>query len=197
MIQVLFIGNSYTYFHDMPTEIFAPLAQADGETVLVSSVTRGGVQLMQFTDPDGDLGKKLADAVRGRTFDWVVLQEQSVTPFREEETFRTGLGILKAMLAPQTKHFLLYATWGRRPDHEFLQETGLSCEEMTRLLADAYDRAGAELGMEVAHAGKAFLQYRRDHPGAELYHKDGTHPSPLGSRIAAETIWNTVKTARR
>ena len=57
MKKILFIGNSYTYFHDMPTEIFAPLAREDGEPVLVSSVTRGGVQLLQFTDPDGDLGK--------------------------------------------------------------------------------------------------------------------------------------------
>lgn len=197
MKKILFIGNSYTYFHDMPTEIFAPLAREDGEPVLVSSVTRGGVQLLQFTDPDGDLGKKLSDAIRGQHFHWIVLQEQSVTPFREEETFRTGLRILKPLLAPYTENFLLYATWGRRPGHKFLQETGLSTQEMTALLADAYDRAGAEFGMTVAHAGKAFLQYREAHPEAELYHEDGTHPSPLGSRIAAETIWSTMKATGR
>ncbi len=197
MQKILFIGNSYTYFNEMPTEIFAPLARADGETVLALSVTKGGARLMQYADPDTELGQKLQDTIRGQSFDWVVLQEQSLTPLVNPRSFRNAVGILKAMLAPHTKNFLLYATWGRRPGETFLKETGLTTEEMTQLLAESYDLAGEEHGIPVAHVGKAFLSCRRANPEAELYHDDGTHPSLLGSRIAAETIWTAMRDARR
>ena len=29
-MKILFIGNSYTYYHDMPERIFAPMAQEAG-----------------------------------------------------------------------------------------------------------------------------------------------------------------------
>lgn len=195
MKKILFIGNSYTYYNDMPMSIFAPLAQSDGETVLVTSVTRGGARLVQHADPDTELGQKLRSAIRGQRFDWVILQEQSLAPIAAPDTFRNGVSLLKAMLEPHTEHFLLYATWGRKPGAQFLTESGLTTEEMTRLLAEAYDKMGAEHGMPVAHVGKAFLRYRQEHPDAEVYHEDGTHPSPLGSRIAAETLWNAIQAA--
>jgi len=197
MKKILFIGNSYTYCNDMPTEIFVPLAQADGETVLVTSVTRGGARLMQHADPDTEIGQKLRDAIRGRSFDWVILQEQSLTPIVDPGSFRAGVGLLKAMLAEQTQNFLLYATWGRQPGQTFLKETGLTNERMTWLLAEAYDLAGQEHGIPVAHVGKAFLAYRQENPEAEVYHEDGSHPSPLGSRIAAETIWSAIRASGR
>ena len=40
--QILFVGNSYTYFHDMPERIFAPMAAEDGCDYEVRALTHGG-----------------------------------------------------------------------------------------------------------------------------------------------------------
>lgn len=40
-MKVLFVGNSHTYYNDMP-RIFASLARDNGHDVQVESVTKGG-----------------------------------------------------------------------------------------------------------------------------------------------------------
>ena len=92
----------------------------------------------------------------------------------------------------QADRFFLYATWGRKPGNEKLQELGLTNEEMTEQLAAAYEEAGKRFDMTVAHAGKAFADYRAKNPDVELYNPDGSHPSEKGSEIAAETILATI-----
>lgn len=48
--SVLFLGNSYTYFNEMPS-LFAAAAHAGGYDVQAESLTRGGCFLRQFLDP--------------------------------------------------------------------------------------------------------------------------------------------------
>ena len=40
--SLLLIGNSYTYYHDMPTELFARMAESAGYTLDVTAITKGG-----------------------------------------------------------------------------------------------------------------------------------------------------------
>jgi hypothetical protein len=69
MKKILFIGNSYTYFNDMPAAIFAPLAQEQGTPFAVTAVTRGGYYLSQFADPENEamIQKAFAALTQGRT----------------------------------------------------------------------------------------------------------------------------------
>lgn len=46
-MKILFIGNSYTYFYDMP-KLFEGLARANGKNVQVYSVTEGVRKLYSF-----------------------------------------------------------------------------------------------------------------------------------------------------
>ena len=193
MKKILFIGNSYTYFNDMPVAIFAPLAQEQGTPFAVTAVTRGGYYLSQFADPENEEGKRLRETVAGEKYDCVVLQDQSCHPIVNEERFLKSVGDLRALLDAQTERFVLYATWGRREGCPMLEELSLTSEEMTDRLAAAYDRAAGLHGMTVAHVGRAFASHRAAHPEDELYNPDLSHPSALGSRIAAETILGAVK----
>ena len=45
MKNILFIGNSYTYYSDMPEKIFLPMAEAAGLDCAVTAVTVGGCTL--------------------------------------------------------------------------------------------------------------------------------------------------------
>lgn len=190
--RILFIGNSYTYYHNMPESIFAPMASSAGHDFEVQSVTHGGYFLYQFADPQNEEGQRLRSVVEGQHFNYIVLQDHSLSTIINPENFFDAIRDLKALLNDKTDNFILFATWARKPGCETLDEIGMSCIEMTRHIAQRYDEAGQRFHMAVAHVGKAFAAYMQAHPEAELYFTDLHHSSPLGSTIAAETILKAI-----
>ena len=104
MKNILFIGNSYTYFNDMPEKIFAPMAEAAGYPANVTSVTRGGYHLFQFADPADEGGKQLRAAIAGNHYDVVVLQDQSSGPIFERAEFEQAVGDLMKLFALRKMH---------------------------------------------------------------------------------------------
>lgn len=191
-MKILFIGNSYTYYHDMPERIFAPMAQEAGLDVSVQAVTRGGYKLIWFADPENEEGKRLRSVIEGRHYDWVILQDHSLSTIQNPGEFFGGIRALKELLEDKTDHFLLYGTWARKPGCDTLDEIGMTNPEMTRHIAEHYDEAGRRFAMKVAHVGKAFAAYREEHPDEEVYFTDLHHSSVLGSTIAARTILDTI-----
>lgn len=95
MKKVLFIGNSYTDYNDMPRQIFAAKAAAAGLAVEVTAVTGGGWTLSEFADPEDEVGCCLRDVVEGQHYDYVVLQEQSCRPVEDPEKFFDGIAGVK------------------------------------------------------------------------------------------------------
>ncbi len=188
MRNILFIGNSYTFFSDMPEVIFAPMANAAGYECTVTSLTHGGYYLSQFADPTNEEGIRLRELIRGRHYDAVILQDNSTGPIRRREEFLTAVGDLIALFGDGADRFVLYATWGRHPDSPDLSWIGMDSEAMTAALSDAYNEAARRYSIEVAEVGNAFAARRAADPAAELYDPDRTHPSAEGSRLAAETI---------
>lgn len=193
--QILFIGNSYTYYHNMPEEIFAPMAAAAGYPVEVTSVTHGGYRLQWFADPDNQEGKRLRETIHGKHFDWVVLQDHSLITILDPDAFFEGIHGLKELLRDHADRFLLCATWGRQEGSETLADLNMSSESMTMRIADMYDKAAHRFGMTVAHVGKAFVSYTQNNPLAELYFEDRHHPSLLGGTISARTILAAMRSA--
>ncbi len=192
MKNVLFIGNSYTFFSDMPHAIFAPMAQQAGYPCTVTAVTHGGYFLYQFADPENEEGKRLRETIAGKYYDAVILQDHSVGPIFKRDEFERAVGDLIALLDGQADQFVLYATWGRHPDSPDLARFGLTHPEMTEKLSKAYNEVGTRYGIKVAEVGKAFAERRAAHPEDELYDPDRTHPSKLGSTVAAETILREI-----
>ena len=192
MKNILFIGNSYTYYSDMPQALFAPLAARAGLDCRVTAVTVGGCTLARFADETDGPGQKLREAIAEQHYDLVVLQEHGTQPVRNPALFEQSVAALLRLLQPQAERFILYATCGRKTGHPDLEKLGMTEAELTEALACAYDAVGAKLGLPVAHVGRAFAAYAAEHPEAELYDPDLLHPSHLGSTLAAETILREV-----
>ena len=188
---VLFVGNSYTYYNEMPQTAFTELAKEAGFDVEVTAVTRGGYYLSQFADPENEEGKRLRETVRGKSYDFAVLQEQSKNPIKDEARFLAGVAGVKALI--NAENFILYATWGRNDGSKDLAELGLTREEMTEQLSIAYNKAAKQFGAKVAEVGKAFLAYAENNDKDDLYNPDMSHPSALGSKIAAKVILEQMK----
>ena len=193
-LNILFVGNSYTYYNDMPTQIFAPIARAAGYDVTVRALTEGGHHLWEFADELDAQGKILHSLLKQSTkYDIVVIQEQSNTPVSNPARFYTGVRDLKELILAHNPdaEIVLYATWGYQTGHESLTKYGKTTQEMEMKLRAAYTAIAEELDLTVAYAG-AGMTYALEHSSVGLYNADCTHPSLAGSAIAAWTIFSTV-----
>ncbi len=191
--SILFIGNSYTYYNDLPS-IFKSLGESAGYTLDVESITKGSHKLSQFADPSDDYGKKVEEALKGtKKYDYVVLQEQSIRPITEDAPdFYSAVRNLADRIRKTGAEPILYSTWGRKTGHSALKTYGWTNESMTWKLAASYQKIGDELNIKVAHVGLAFFDVYTNKKGLELYDADMTHPSAMGSYLAATTLFSKI-----
>lgn len=195
-LSVLFIGNSYTYYNSLWT-IFRGLASKAGYKVTASSITSGGYTLEKFADPSDEHGKKVAEALDAKNagkYDFVVLQEQSKRPALDggRDRFYNATRELCEKIRAIGAEPILYSTWARKEGSSDLESEGWSVEDMKWRLDAAYSAIGKELGVKVAHVGLAFSEVIASSPETELYDPDKTHPSAIGSYVAAATIIATM-----
>lgn len=191
--SILFIGNSYTYYNDMPTAIFEKMATAAGHTVDVTAITKGAWTLEKFANPEDEYGAKVEAALTGeKKYDIVILQEQSLRPAIAPEKFEAAVENLAARIRATGASPMLYATWGRHGDSADLEKHALTNETMTYKLAAAYGAIGEKLDIPVANAGLAFFDVYTGDSDINLYNPDLSHPSYAGSYLAAATIYTKI-----
>ncbi len=194
--SVLFIGNSYTYYNDMPSAIFAPIADAAGISVKVRAITKGGHYLYKYADPSDEYGaivdEALSSAHNGE-YDFVILQEQSQQPAGEDAAvFFDSVRSLSARIRTLGAQPILYSTWGRESGCPVLAQNGWTNESMTWKLAASYSAIGEECSIPTAMAGLAFFDVYTSHPEIGLYNPDQSHPSYAGSYLAAMTLLGRI-----
>ncbi len=191
MFNILFIGNSHTFVNNIP-EIFKNIANSAGIELNVAAVTNGGWSLERHASFDDPYGSAIDAVLKGRKFDFVVLQEQSIRPAAEPDKFRAAVGILLEKIKENGASPYLYCTWGLKTGNAILEKHGWTTESMTEKVAESVDAVGNELGIPVAHVGKAFLDVSTNHGEIELYAPDLLHASKYGSFLAALTIFAKI-----
>lgn len=182
--KVLFIGNSFTYYHDME-QLFAGLAKAAGHDVQVERITIGGHNLSQFAAPSDEGGKQVEAALTSHDdYDIIVLQEQSTRPITNPDLFEDGVTKLCSRIRETQKEcqIHLYATWGY-PKQAAVR--GQTVPEMEAQLRAAYTSVANKLGVSVSPVGEAFTAVYSAHGDVSLYAEDQLHPSYAGSYLAA------------
>lgn len=190
-INVLFIGNSYTYYNNLG-DILAGIAAADpgAPTIIPTLAVRGGTTLAWHLSNGPAMSLLL-----GARWDFVVLQEQSLLAGRmtngkaelgDVARFHASVRELVSRIRAVKATPVLYMTWARRPD---LVADRLA---MTRQLADAYLSIGRELGVSVAPVGLAWAESAKRLFTLDLHQWDGSHPMPAGSYLAACVLYSTL-----
>ena len=180
------LGNSFTFFCDMP-HMLSEILGAE-----VVHHTRGGAHLAEQLNPETEMGARTQAALRDEKWDYVVLQEYSTGPIVSPDRFYDSARKLCLQIRKNGATPLLYATWAFKKNGKKLAESGLDYEDMFCGLYEAYHQAAEENDALIADVGKAFFEYDGE---GELYASDDYHPSPMGSRLAAETIAAQILTA--
>lgn len=188
-MKILFVGNSYTYYNDMPT-LFSRLCGCNGKQAQVFSVTCGGRKLHENLDPHDVTTRQLDAVVAQNAMDVCILQEHSILPLLDFPRFSANIDALMEKLGPM--RYVLYQTWGRKAGSEFLAEHRMTTRTMTNGLQRAYGTVAASRGLGCSPVGLCFLSVYENHPDIELYDPDLTHPSYAGSCLAALTHFRTL-----
>lgn len=180
-MKILFIGNSYTYFNELP-ETFEALARENGKECEALSVTKGGRHLYENLTGD-ETAQELDKILYENKIDTLVLQEQSYFALVDEDRFSSSIGALIEKVSP--RRTLLYATWGRCEGEALLNERGWTSSEMTDMLYSAYKRAGERYSCELVPVGLCFREITEHSYEPYLYHPDKSHPSRVGTCLSA------------
>ena len=182
-MKILFIGNSYTYFHTMPKTVES-IARAEGLDWTVDAITKGGWYLSRFADPENEMHAPLQEKLN-MAWDAVFLQDNSCGPLTDREGFITGAQKICLMMKELPTRLFMYVTWSRMDGCPMLEELGLTRPEMTAQLHAAYTEAAEKIGAQLSDVGGAFAFAHEYCPEVDLYHQDLSHPSAAGSYLAA------------
>lgn len=188
--NILFIGNSFTFFNDLPL-MLEKLTAAAGEEIHTEAVLRGGAYLHDFVNPEDEIGQKLREVYPTREWDYIVLQDQSFNPAGNPEDCLRSAAALCSMMKGNAR-FLFYSTWAYEDGTEKLSGTGMTYDEMLAALTETYQEAAEANGGIRVPVGAAFAKLYREHPEIILYEPDNFHPSAAGSYAAACLFYKAV-----
>ena len=174
--RVLFIGNSLTYFNDLPGTL-SDVARAAGDTVSVGSVAVANTALIDHAYGQTDA---LA-AVRGRRWDHVVLQQGPTSLRLCRDTLILSAQLFDAPVRASGAVPALMMTWP--PSYR------LAYFDAVR---DSYRAAARAVDGDFYPVGEAWREAWRRDASLPLYANDGYHPGPLGTLLAALVIYERV-----
>lgn len=175
-LRVLFIGNSYTGVNDLPALVARLAAAGGGRRIETAAQLHGGATLEQHAADE-----KVLQRIRQQRWDVVVLQEQSQRPIGDVNAMYAAARKLHAEIKQIGAKTVLYLTWAR-------QDKPQTQDALNR----AYFKLARELDAAVAPVGLAWRAALTDDDKIALYAKDKSHPSPVGSYLAACVFYATL-----
>ncbi len=174
--SILFIGNSYTYYHELP-QILAELAA--GTRVIQTERETAGGQTLQWHYGDG--AGKGPVAIARKKWDFVVLQEHSMRPLKEPETFVRYAVLLDQLVDAAGAQTIFYETWARK-----------ATPELQPQYDEGYGQVARVTHARLAPVGAAWARVRAERPDIELFDADGSHPTYAGSYLGACVFYGLI-----
>jgi len=171
-MKVLFLGNSHTFFNDMP-ELFARFVEA-------TVGAKPEVVMLAYSGRDLEWHRKEYFALRFNLlyggYDYCVIQ-QAAHPYPPvESTLDIGGEIIdlcqRCGVTP-----VVYMTWAEKrfPAHQ-------------QVMIDTCEQLARERKALLAPIGRVWQGLQQTHPELELFHTDGEHAGPYGDFLIAAVL---------
>ena len=185
-MNILFIGNSATYVHDLPG-MLCRFAKEAGRDIKTASIVKGGYELSRHGDESTDHGKNvLAEIAKG--YDVVFLQDNSNCISTEEKRAASVLAY-KKLPAAAKKSGARTVIYFRPPAGKAI--FGLSPAEQCREFDRHFTAIAKELGAESAYVNRAFAE-AIEKTDIDLWGPDNAHVSECGAYLAACVFFATL-----
>ena len=175
-LKILFIGNSLTYYNNLPGTL-AEIAVAGGEVIQVEMVAKPGYALIDHLTNSTEA----EDAIRREQWDYVVLQQGPTTLPVNRDSLILWTKMFDPIIRSVGARPALYMVWpqANQPGNFDAVRTSF------QMAADAVNGVFLPAGVAWQDA------WQRD-ATLPLYGPDNFHPSPLGTYLAALTIYERL-----
>lgn len=192
-LTVLFLGNSHTFYNNLPQKV-AHIANSLGDTLIFESSTPGGCTLGHPSN--GHLYNSVSLAlIDSLDWDYVILQEHSlfaVIEYYKETYMYPGAKSIDSLvkLNNECTETLLQVIWGKK--YGGVHCINLNCtidfedfSHMQDSLTAEYSRLGDTLSCTLAPSGPAWKHSIQTGDTIELFDPDESHPSWAGTYLSA------------
>ncbi len=172
VVNILFIGNSYTYENDGVDQHLNALlnSSSDGKVIYryVASAAEGKYHLMTHWYDD-----ETRDLFSSRRWDKVVMQEYNSGPLKTTEEFNIFAKCWERLIKKTNEdtEIYLFSTW------KYSKSKG-----MEDRLYSAYDELSSSINAEVVPVGHLWKSLEGK---INLYDEDGAHPNRKGTFLTA------------
>lgn len=172
-IKILFVGNSFTYFWNMPQLVDA-MAETQGVDISGHQSTVGGSNLEQhWKSEKGTVTRQLLEE---KEWDYVVFGDHSLSTIDTPERFKEYGTKFAELVRSKGAEPIFYMTWAYK-SNPLMQET----------ITKGYMDLATSLNAKVLPVGPVYMKARTARPDLEFYFDD-KHPSSDGTYLIALTI---------
>ncbi|MAQ32145.1 MAG: hypothetical protein CMD26_05410 [Flavobacteriales bacterium] len=194
-LDVLFIGNSYTMYNNLPS-LISSIASSMGDELNTDQSLLGGASLQSHTN-----NNTTTNLIMSGNWDYVVLQEQSQYPsfplWQVEQDVFPYASQLNNLVNEYNEcgRTVFFMTWGRENgDQNNCENWPPVCtyEGMDDLLRERYMIMADNNNALASPVGAVWRFIRDSEYDIDLYIADGSHPSVLGSYVAAICFYTTL-----
>ena len=169
-MKVLFVGNSHTFTHDVPS-IINKLFIENNEKWEYKEMTVSG-QTLKFHSQREELFNEISVG----NYDIVILQERASN--FDQDLFNEGYEPLYEHITKNSNsHILMYMIWSNE-----------SRPEVQKTILETYANATKKDKVSLASAGIVWDIIRHHHKEITLY-MDGNHATKTGAYLAASTLF--------
>jgi hypothetical protein len=173
--EVLFIGNSLTYYNSLPVMVQALADAAGGDSLIIEMVAGPNMALVDHWN------QGTAQAViKGRHWDYVVLQQGPSSTEINRDSLRTLTGMFAPLITGAGGKPVLFSAW---PAESRRQDFARA--------AESYRLAAEDVGGLYAPVANAWIAAWDRDESLALY-SDGLHASHSGSYLAALVIYSRI-----
>lgn len=175
-MKVLFLGNSHTYFHDMP-QLFARFVEkTTGEKPDVTMLAYSGRSLEWHRKEYFSLRYNLMYG----GYDYCIIQQAAHPYPPQEDTMKFGGEIMELCHRCGVKP-VVYMTWAEKrfPEHQ-------------QKMIDTCEKLAAEYKGILAPIGRVWQSVLEQYEDIDLFHRDGEHAGPYGDFLIAAVFCKTL-----
>ncbi len=176
--EVLFIGNSYTYFWNLP-QCVEELSVDQPIHLNTRQSTAGGANLGQHWNSEKNL--ETIEILNENKFDAVILQDHSLRAIEHPDSLLYYGIKLGNLIKSRGARPFVYMTWSRKWN-PYMQKT----------ITAKYIELAEKINAQIVPVGLAWQRSIELRPDLELYDEDGSHPSALGTYLTACVFYGTL-----
>jgi hypothetical protein len=169
-LRVLFVGNSFTYFYNLPQVVNAMSSHSKKVHIETRTSLVGGSTISQHLNQEK--GTQTMDILNNKTFDYVVINHHSLAPIDDVDSFFEDSKKMVELIRSKNAIPVFMMTWAYH-----------SNPLMIKTIAAAYDDMGKRLGVDVVPCGNLFAEVRKWRPDLNMFDDDDKHPSKHGTYL--------------